>query len=236
MRSAPCRQWSVAGAAALLLGGCNALWGLGDLRYRAGAGGAAGGGHDGGSGALGGSTGTSSGGGTGGASGGCDPALCPGPDGDCVHAACANNQCTHLVEPAGDPCDEGNGHYCDGNGSCVECLEDGHCSEGTCVANKCYQPNCIDGIKNGTETDIDCGGACAPCDNGKSCDAAFDCLSWICEAAKCKPCLAQAECPASRYCDLGSSFCVLKKPKGAACASDYECISAKCAVPDQKCS
>lgn len=36
-------------------------------------------------------------------------------------------------------------------------------------------PSCSDGQKNGTETDIDCGGGCAGCAVGKMCGAAADC-------------------------------------------------------------
>lgn len=43
-------------------------------------------------------------------------------------------------------------------------------------------PNCADGIKNGTETDVDCGGPCAPCTTGKLCGVGTDCASGICSA------------------------------------------------------
>ena len=33
-------------------------------------------------------------------------------------------------------------------------------------------PTCTDGVKNGTETDVDCGGACSPCADGKACAVA----------------------------------------------------------------
>src|SRR5438105_2395410 len=36
-------------------------------------------------------------------------------------------------------------------------------------------PTCTDGAKNGSETDIDCGGACAPCADGQGCALATDC-------------------------------------------------------------
>jgi hypothetical protein len=47
-------------------------------------------------------------------------------------------------------------------------------------------PSCKDGIKNGTESDIDCGGgACPRCGTTQSCAAPSDCLSGICTASAC---------------------------------------------------
>ena len=40
--------------------------------------------------------------------------------------------------------------------------------------------NCSDNIKNQDETDIDCGGTCDKCDNGKSCSTNSDCESDYC--------------------------------------------------------
>lgn len=44
---------------------------------------------------------------------------------------------------------------------------------------------CDDGAQSGTETDVDCGGACAPCRNGRGCAVAEDCLSGRCEDRAC---------------------------------------------------
>lgn len=45
---------------------------------------------------------------------------------------------------------------------------------------------CDDGILNGTETDIDCGGdACGGCDDGDDCEDASDCVTGLCTAGTC---------------------------------------------------
>lgn len=44
---------------------------------------------------------------------------------------------------------------------------------------------CSDGSKNGTETDVDCGGACAPCPTGGDCLSALDCASGLCASGVC---------------------------------------------------
>ena len=47
---------------------------------------------------------------------------------------------------------------------------------------------CSDGIKNGTETDVDCGGSCPRCPNGKACLVANDCIGGACTGGQCGPC------------------------------------------------
>ena len=47
-------------------------------------------------------------------------------------------------------------------------------------------PTCTDGHKDGTETDVDCGGpACKPCSLGKTCAVAGDCQSGSCVSGVC---------------------------------------------------
>jgi hypothetical protein len=46
--------------------------------------------------------------------------------------------------------------------------------------------SCMDTVKNGTETDLDCGGTeCAPCSTGKACEGWHDCAAGICSSGKC---------------------------------------------------
>jgi len=60
-----------------------------------------------------------------------------------------------------------------------------------------------DGIKNGDETDVDCGGAKAPgCANEKSCRVASDCANNICTSGTCK-----APAVATHYCQDLSACC-----------------------------
>jgi hypothetical protein len=55
-------------------------------------------------------------------------------------------------------------------------------------------PTCSDGVKNGTETDVDCGGSCRRCENGKSCGTQDDCASALCVNGKCQACSAADQC------------------------------------------
>ena len=47
--------------------------------------------------------------------------------------------------------------------------------------------SCADGLKNGKETDVDCGGNCAVCGDGRDCVADTDCGAGTCFAGKCAP-------------------------------------------------
>ena len=49
-------------------------------------------------------------------------------------------------------------------------------------------PTCSDGVKNANETDIDCGGWCAPalkCAVGQGCAELTDCLQSVCTNSTC---------------------------------------------------
>ncbi len=53
-------------------------------------------------------------------------------------------------------------------------------------------PNCADGIRDGQETDVDCGGPdCGPCVDGRRCLINRDCVSQQCTGGIC---MAQASC------------------------------------------
>jgi endoglucanase len=44
---------------------------------------------------------------------------------------------------------------------------------------------CASGAKDGNETDVDCGGTCRRCGDGKACSKDYDCQSGFCAANKC---------------------------------------------------
>ena len=55
----------------------------------------------------------------------------------------------------------------------------------TAATAEAAEPSCYDGLKNGPETDVDCGGDCIPCDLDYACYAPRDCLSGRCEDRIC---------------------------------------------------
>ena len=44
---------------------------------------------------------------------------------------------------------------------------------------------CFDGIRNGPESDVDCGGDCPSCERGKHCNSPRDCYSGRCAVGEC---------------------------------------------------
>lgn len=77
--------------------------------------------------------------------------------------------------PAPTPCDAGK---CPVEPSCNGPAD---CESGVCNAGVCAAPSPTDGIKNGLESDVDCGGAGNPkCATGKQCNGHGDCASDGC--------------------------------------------------------
>lgn len=46
---------------------------------------------------------------------------------------------------------------------------------------------CTDGLPSDAETDIDCGGGCSPCHEGKRCELPTDCVTASCVEGACRP-------------------------------------------------
>ena len=67
---------------------------------------------------------------------------------------------------------------------------------------------CSDGVKNGSESDVDCGGgACARCATGKSCGSRTDCASALCSGGACQACAVAADCGN----DVDGSMCACRE-------------------------
>jgi hypothetical protein len=150
--------------------------------------------------------------------------------GTCKVATCDNGVCNSANSQAGTSC-QGN-KVCSGGGSCVECVNDGMCS-GTkiCINNGC-STSCNTGVKDGTETDVDCGGLCqANCAIGKGCKSNNDCISNLCTNLKCAvpgpTCFDNMKNGAESDVDCGGP-CMLKCPNGGTCLVNTDCASALC--------
>ena len=90
---------------------------------------------------------------------------------------------------------------------------------------------CADGITNGSETDVDCGGGTCPrCAIGKTCASRNDCASARCDGGTCKACADNSECGLDedgstcgcRTHESGQKFCTKINgtpfPAGSTCA------------------
>jgi hypothetical protein len=84
---------------------------------------------------------------------------------------------TDAGHDAGPQCGVGFATLCsDGTG----CSADGDCESLYCKGHVCTAASCHDGVKDGDETGVDCGGSCPPCANGNGCLVGADCTSLVC--------------------------------------------------------
>jgi hypothetical protein len=77
-----------------------------------------------------------------------------------------------------------------GSGKAIgeSCAGAAECASGVCTAKKCAAPTCTDGVDNGGETDVDCGGgSCPKCPDNRACAAPSDCVSGNCQGSTCQP-------------------------------------------------
>jgi hypothetical protein len=91
---------------------------------------------------------------------------------------------------------------------------------------------CADGVKDGDETDVDCGGAaCGRCAPGRACAAGSDCEGGACLAGVCAvaSCLDGIRDGTETDVDCGGGLCPLCGD-GLGCASPEHCASGVCAA------
>ncbi len=120
--------------------------------------------------------------------------------------------------PAGGGCGNGEG-ICEDPLRCVTDARGSFCA----VAE-----TCDDGVRNQTESDVDCGGgACGRCAHGATCAVDADCISRACVADRCEP--ADFACGGGA-CDVGTEDC-LESASTPTCEPLPEgCYDCDCAV------
>ncbi len=92
-------------------------------------------------------------------------------------------------------------------------------------------PTCVDRRVNGTETDVDCGGAiCVRCADGLQCSVGADCFSGMCVGNRCAPqptCANGARDGLESDVDCGGPVCP-RCPDGKRCGQSVDCFSGLC--------
>ena len=121
-------------------------------------------------------------------------------DADACSNMCASASCGDGKTQAPEECDDGNKVDTDAClGTClaakcgdrvvqdiVEQCDDGNLEDLDGCSNLCVLPTCSDKLKNGAESDVDCGGAvCPKCGLGGVCGADSDCGVGVCLQQKC---------------------------------------------------
>src|SRR3989344_6188990 len=67
-----------------------------------------------------------------------------------------------------------------------ECRRNDHCESNKCENKLCVENPCSNGLIDGSETDIDCGGSCQKCTENANCVINTDCdQGLLCEKLKC---------------------------------------------------
>ena len=115
-------------------------------------------------------------------------------------------------------------------------------SSGTSDILPTGDPTCADGVKNGPETDVDCGGdSCPPCEIGQACQNSADCKVGLCTDGLCahgsEGCpTVDPENPTCGDCakngsetgiDCGGDVC-FPCSLGQACITDADCATQAC--------
>lgn len=97
-------------------------------------------------------------------------------------------------------------------------------------------PLCDDRVRNGDETDIDCGGTCGQCEVGDRCEADRDCGEAACIGGTCAPHVCENNVLDGDETDVdcGGPFC---RPcsGGRTCASDTDCFNSTCVATTSTC-
>ena len=110
---------------------------------------------------------------------------------------------------------------------------------------------CNNGMKDGTETDIDCGGSCTKCSDGQACNDNNDCTSDACVGGMC----CNNACGTCQTCSMGqctdvtpgtSGMCANMEVcgsnatcvgvAGASCIKDGDCLSGTCSNGIKTCA
>jgi hypothetical protein len=92
-------------------------------------------------------------------------------------AQCGAASCSGNVQSFAD--------HCDGLGSCIDGGQVTCASPYVCAATTCQ--SCSDGVKNGNEVGVDCGGggSCPGCPSGTACASGSDCANGLCVDGFC---------------------------------------------------
>ena len=165
---------------------------------------------------------------------------CTAPS-DCTNGVCGSNNtcsaptCSDSVQNQQETDVDCGGPNCStSTTACANgkiCKVNTDCLESWCVISSgstgvCTHPTCSDSVKNGTESDVDCGGTCpAKCADGKTCTKDLDCTNGWCNGSKCATpaCTDMFQNGTETGVDCGGNC-------AASCSTLYDSNCRQCAV------
>jgi len=115
----------------------------------------------------------------------------------CINNYCSGQTCQNQLLDGNETDIDCGGDEC---GPCIPgqlCKVASDCLSKVCedafmgaLVKQCKVPSCSDGVQNGSESDVDCGGQICPgsskCDNMKHCSVHSDCKSGVCQIGTCQ--------------------------------------------------
>jgi len=110
------------------------------------------------------------------------------------------------------------------------CKVDNDCCSAFCRQGFCAEPRCDDLMRNGFESDVDCGGSCPGCDEGKNCKSDSDCITGFCNSqgiCASPSCDDNSKNGFESDVDCGGANCS-KCANGMNCFSSADCDSDYC--------
>jgi len=110
------------------------------------------------------------------------------------------------------------------------CMASAECASTICIAGRCRAISCTDGVLNGEETQVDCGGTvCRGCAPGGACVVPGDCLSGLCTDSTCDApdCTDSVINQDETDTDCGGTICSACTA-GEMCVADSDCDEEAC--------
>jgi hypothetical protein len=157
----------------------------------------------------------------------------------CQGGTCQPSGCTDGTQNGSETDNDCGGPTCPGCVSGRSCLQNSDCQSNLCeiqqgqLVGRCARSACDDGVRNGLESDVDCGGPdCPACTAGDSCNAPGDCASFVCQGSSnpsCQPatCSDGVKNADETDVDCGGSTC-RECGLGDGCMMDEDCTTGIC--------
>ena len=162
---------------------------------------------------------------------------------DCTGGTCETGLCVSCMDGVQNQ-DESDadcgGTLCGGCGTGGACGVAADCTSNICdgPTGTCNAPGCGDGVLNGAETDLDCGGgSCLACMDGLTCTGAADCQSGVCTGGVCQvpTCTDGARNGGETDTDCGGPDACPRCADRQRCGAASDCTSDVCTSPPGRC-